>query len=310
LKKIILKCGLSPGDIVMLSAAVRDLHKSHPDQFLTDVRTPCPAIWENNPYITPLKEDEAEIIQAHYPLIHRSNELPYHFIHGYVQHLSQVLGVPVTPTDFRGDIYISDQEKSWISQVKEITQDDRPFWVIVAGGKKDFTIKWWSTQRYQEVVNHYKDKITFVQVGAKDHVHPALDNVINLVGKTDLRQLIRLIYHSSGVLCPVTAAMHLAAAVEFKHRPRGRRPCVVIAGGREPSHWEEYPGHQFIHNVGSLPCCASGGCWKSRTVALGDGSDKDGNLCVDTVLRPEETLPKCMDMIEAADVIRRIQLYV
>ena len=36
----------------------------------------------------------------------------------------------------------------------------------------------------------------------------------------------------------------------------GRRPCVVVAGGREPAHWEAYPDHQFIHNNGALRCCA------------------------------------------------------
>jgi len=36
-----------------LTAAVRDLHLSHPKQFITDVRTPCGQLWENNPYLTP-----------------------------------------------------------------------------------------------------------------------------------------------------------------------------------------------------------------------------------------------------------------
>ena len=49
-QKLILKNLLSPGDIVALTAAVRDLHKCYPDQFITDVRTPCPHLWENNPF--------------------------------------------------------------------------------------------------------------------------------------------------------------------------------------------------------------------------------------------------------------------
>jgi hypothetical protein len=57
-RKVILRNSLSPGDIVMLTAAVRDLHLSNPNQFITDVRTPCPALWENNPYITPLKDND------------------------------------------------------------------------------------------------------------------------------------------------------------------------------------------------------------------------------------------------------------
>ena len=35
--------------------------------------------------------------------------------------------------------------------------------------------------------------------------------------------------------------------------PRNR-PCVVIAGGREPPHFTAYPHHQFIHTVGALRC--------------------------------------------------------
>ena len=56
-RKIILKNFQSPGDIVMLTAAVRDIHRSHPGMFITDVRTPCGHLWESNPLITPLKEE-------------------------------------------------------------------------------------------------------------------------------------------------------------------------------------------------------------------------------------------------------------
>lgn len=85
------------------------------------------------------------------------------------------------------------------------------------------------------------------------------------------------------------------------------RPCVVVAGGREPMHWEAYPHHQFIHTNGALLCCDSGGCWKSRVVPLGDGDEKDKpeNLCVDVV----GMLPRCLHMITAAEVVRRIEMY-
>ena len=83
-------------------------------------------------------------------------------------------------------------------------------------------------------------------------------------------------------------------------------------------------------------CCDNGGCWKARTVPLGDGDAKDApeNLCVDVVelatgrrqrgeawvweTAPLATpdgesatafLPRCLDMISAEDVIRRIELY-
>lgn len=42
----------SPGDVLMLTAAIRDLHLSHPGRFKTAVETPFPQIWENNPYVS------------------------------------------------------------------------------------------------------------------------------------------------------------------------------------------------------------------------------------------------------------------
>lgn len=306
---MILKNWLSPGDIVMLTAAVRDLHGSYPGQFVTDVRTPCPQLWENNPHITRLEEGalNVQLVDCQYPLIHRSNQSPYHFIFGFIEHLNEVLGLHIKPSAAKGDIHISEQEKSWWSQVQELTGADTPFWLIVSGGKFDFTIKWWDVKRYQQVVDHFAGKIVFAQVGEASHSHPPLRGVIDLRGMTDLRQLVRLVYHSQGVLCPVTSLMHLAAAVETKPGMPKHRPCVVVAGGREPFQWEAYPQHQFIHNNGSLWCCQEGGCWKSRTKPLGDGDDKDKpeNLCSEVV----KDLPRCMDMITAEEVIRRIRIY-
>ena len=86
-EKLILRNWQSPGDIVMLTAAVRDLHLAYPGRFQTDVRTPCPALWEHNPWITPMPDDEpgVRLVECHYPLIHRSNQAPYHFIHGFIE---------------------------------------------------------------------------------------------------------------------------------------------------------------------------------------------------------------------------------
>ena len=148
-----------------------------------------------------------------------------------------------------------------------------PYWIVAAGGKYDFTIKWWHFRRFQAVIDRFRDQIVFVQVGEAGHYHPPLEGVIDLRGKTTLRQLIHLVFRAQGVLCPVTLLMHLAAAVESGPGVPPERPCVVVAGGREAPHWEAYPAHQFIHTVGALACCARGGCWRSRVMPLGDGDE-------------------------------------
>jgi ADP-heptose:LPS heptosyltransferase len=309
MRKLILRNFQSPGDIVMLTAAVRDLHRAHPDEFLTDVRTSCPDLWQHNPYITPMADDDpaVEAIDCHYPLIHRSNQVPCHFLHGFTAHLNEQLGLSIRVTEFKGDIHIGDEERAWFDQVESTLGTGRPFWLFVSGGKRDFTIKWWDPARMEKVVHYFRDRFDFVQVGEAGHHHPSIDGAIDLRGATNLRQLVRLVYHAQGVVSPISLLMHLAAAVETKPGAPKNRPCVVVAGGREPPHWTAYPHHQFIHTVGALRCCDDGGCWRSRTLPLGDGDEKDRPeaLCLDVV----GTLPRCMDMISADEVIRRIELY-
>jgi hypothetical protein len=319
----------------MLTAAVRDMHRCYPGRFVTDVRTPCPAIWTNNPYIVPLEEKEpnTRIIDCEYPLVHCSNQQPLHFLNGFVDFLNESLGLRIVITEFNGDIHISQEEREQMSQVMEITGEDTPYWIIVSGGKWDYTAKWWSVERLQKVVDTFRRKILFVQVGEQGHFHPKTHGTIDLRGKTDLRQLIRLVYHAQGVICPVTALMHLAAAVPVRPERFDPRPCIVLAGGREPPHWEAYPSHHYIHRIGLLRCCATGGCWKSRVEPLGDGDAKDEpvSVCEKPVtqnfdrerlsdnfggLMPNgvrylgpKSLPACMDSITSHEVIEKIKMY-
>jgi ADP-heptose:LPS heptosyltransferase len=346
MQKLILANYQSPGDLVMLTAAIRDLHKCYPNHFLTDVRTGSPDLWENNPYLTPLdaRDPNVKVLECHYPLINCSNKQPVHFLNGFIDYLNAQLGLQIKLTRAAGDIHLSEAEKSAPSLVQQLTGSDIPYWIIVAGGKLDYTIKWWHFRRWQAVVDHFQGKILFVQIGEKHHYHPPLNNVLDLRGQTPLRELIRLVYHAQGVLCPVTLLMHLAAAVQIKPATpvagataenerwfslasreragvRGAffpeafspamfpsdRPCVVVAGGREPPTWEAYSGHEFLHTIGILPCCASGGCWRSRSVPIGDGDDKDhaSNVCLDVV----DNLPRCMDLITPAMVVAKIDQY-
>jgi ADP-heptose:LPS heptosyltransferase len=321
-RKVIFKNGLSPGDVVMMTAAIRDLHKNHPNKFLTDVRTNSMPIWESNRFITKLNESdpEVEVFRAEYPLIHQSNEGPFHFSEGFTDHFEQLLGVRIHDRIGRGYIEIGPNEEGWgwAERNEWFSKFGYPadihYWILNAGYKNDFTAKMWPVERYQKVVDHFKGRIVFVQIGHKSHNHPDMKDTINLVGKTDDRQLIRLVWASSGVLTPCSYAMTLAAAVPVRPgscNGRRHRPCVVVAGGREPSHWQAHTDHQFIHTCGALPCCDIGGCWKSRIKPIGDNDMKDKKNMCEYVVNSEEgiELPFCMDMISADEVIRRIEMY-
>jgi len=292
--KVIFKVHFPPGDTITFTAALRDLHNNYPGEFITDVNVydDLKPIFEGNPYITKLNRDDpdVQVHDLHYDLINRSNQGSYHFIHAFRKTIEQKLGMKVKQGDCKGDIYIREEEKRWYSAVREVTGDDRDFWIVDAGHKSDVPLKAWPAENFQKVIDHFKDKIQFVQIGHKDHHHPDLKGVINLVGKTDIRQLIRLVYHSVGVLTPVSLPMVMAAAVPVKWGNPRLRSCVVIAGGREPNHWHQYPGHQYLHTISALPCCEQGGCWIAKDCT----SMKNG-------------VPKCMRMITVNEVISAIK---
>ena len=299
-KKLILKNLLSPGDVLVMTAAIHSLHRANPGEFATAVRTFTPDIFEFNPDVIPLTEaDGADEIEMHYPAINQADGRAIHFMQGYCEFLADVLKVRVPLLTNRPHVYLSCQERGWISQVEEATKRRMPFWVISAGRKADYTTKFWGSDRFQAVVDDLRGKILFVQVGAADHHHPPLRNVVNLIGKTDHRQLIRLCYHAQGVLTGVTYLQHLAAALE--------KPSVVIMGGREPVAWNTYPRQHLLHTIGSaLPCCHDKACWKSRVEPIADGdADKNNSLCEFPIVGDEMT-PKCMTMITLSEVVQKI----
>jgi hypothetical protein len=313
-RKIIFRNWQSPGDIVMLLFAIKSLHDSYPGQFITDVRCPAREIFEGSPYITPLSENDPGVVmlQAEYPTIHRSNTHPVRFSTAFAEHIAQMLNLRIQPCQFHSVIEITPAEQGWLSAVHELLGRDVPYWIINAGHKSDFTAKAWDFERYQALVDRFPG-VWFVQVGAKEHTHPELkgSNLLNFVGKTDTRQLIRLVWHSFGVISGVSFPMHLAYAVPPHPRfNRKSRANITIAGGREPAHWEEGPNHHYLHTCGMLSCCDMGGCWKSRVVPLDDGDSKNNSLCVAPVMLPTgQWIGRCMEMITVDDVASIIEKY-
>ena len=300
--KLFLRQGQSPGDILCMTAMVRDLKASHPEYHI-NCRTSAQELWYYNPCLDPsVDERNADrVIDCHYPLINTSNERPYHFIHGFRMDMEQQLGIAIPQGSFCCDVYLSEQERKMFAGMPQNTA------IVDAGYKNDFTCKFWEHARFQEVIDRTKDWLHWVQIGDRHHNHQPLKNVENLIGAPNHRQLIALMYQASLVLTPISYPMHLAT---MQWRYGLHRPCVVIAGGREPQQWECYGTHQYLHRCGMYDCCANGGCWRSRIVRLNDGSDKDKSLCLHPVTTPSgQVIPKCMDDISVDDVVRAIELY-
>lgn len=299
---VVIVTKLSPGDDVVFTAAVESLCRQYPDTYNVAVRSPYPDLWLYNPRVVPEKrfKETPKVFTAEYPLIHVSNDMPVHFMHGFCVHLGMALKAPVPLLVNKPYVYLSAAEKKAPPLV------EGEYWLVNAGHKSDFTAKWWGTHNYQAVVNLLRDKVRFVQVGdpAEGHNHPPLDGVTDLRGKTTLRDLVRLAAGSAGGLGPSTVLQHLCAAFD--------RPYVLVAGGREPRSWQEYPRQTMFSEVGRLDCCREKSCWVSRTLPLGDKSEHDTErrLCKLPVLKTEGYhIPACLDRIRPESVADAVLMY-
>lgn len=314
-ERVVVRNTQSPGDYIVLSAAIRDLHRAHPGRFEIMMDVPQPAVFLSSPYVKGFFKSQPGVknIVGQYPAIHQSNQRKgVHFLWGFIEDLNRKLNARAVLTEFRPDMHLTKEEKATPPCGLQ-----RPYWIFASGGKKDYTAKWWDPTSWQQVVNLMTARgHRMVQVGGGSHVHPPIPNTIDLVGKTSFRELMRLIYHADGVICIVTCLMHIAAAFN--------KPCVVVAGGREPNWWEGYTlenrltnmrkgqptwnpppddnfiPHQYLHTIGQLDCCKTGGCWLSRI----EGTH---SVCRKPVSHNGRVIPRCLQMItpemvcEAAD---------
>lgn len=314
-RRLILIHKRAPGDTAVMTALPRDIHAAYPGQFEIGVDTNCMSIWDQNPHIVPVKKLEAkgkvERLKLTYGKgIRDQNFETIHFLAYFHKDFEVQARVKVPLTLPYPDLHLSNEEKS-VSLVK------KRYWAFLSGGKNDFTAKVWSSAYWQETVDQLNALgIPCVQIGGTDkgHWHPEVKNVLNLVGKTSLRDMMRVIYHADGVICGITSAMHFAAGLQ--------KPCVVLAGGREAWWWEAYVRensglggaavaaklaypHRYLHTIGLLDCCQRHGCWKNKVIKTQD----DTSACTYPIIKPGQSVPKCLDMITPHHVVEAVMSY-
>ena len=107
--------------------------------------------------------------------------------------------------------------------------------------------KEWVPERFQAVVNSLSGKFKFVQLGAASD--PLLDNVVDLRGKTTLRQAAAVLSQSRLFVGLVGGLMHLARAADCQ--------AVIVYGGRERP---ENSGYICNSNIATMPPCSP--CWQ------------------------------------------------
>lgn len=307
------------GDGVLLTGLARDIHKAYPDKFQIQACGSYSCLWKNNPWCQFTKEPKGRKVQLDYSKGFKAVEntgAKIHFLAWFHRDFNRLMKAKVPVTLPKGDLHLSAIERT--------PMYDFPYWVAIAGGKLDMTVKVWAPASWQRTIDMLAERgIRIVQAGtnADRHFHPQLRNCVSAVDHTNERQLMSLIYGAQGVICGITAAMHIAACFD--------KPCVVIAGGRESPVWEAYTNcwhpeawgpecapvtveHTYLHTIGLLDCCFDRGCWKDRTVALDrlDRTDKDRRkqLCR-RALPTTPPVPECMSLIRPEHVVEAVMNY-
>ena len=317
MEPILLTHWRAPGDIVCMTACVRDLALNYPNRYEIHVAGSCQDLWENNPHVTKawgprLPRDIPRYRLSCVDSFATSDTSKMHYITAFHRDLEKQLAIEIPALYPKGDLYLSDPEGT-------VPPVEGRYWLVIAGGKADIPVKMWSAARFQQIVSilHEHD-IRCVQAGATlpGHQHPVLSGVIDLVGKTDFRGFLRLVYHADGVICPPTFAMHAAAAFD--------KPCVVIAGGREPWWWAAYVDatqghfgeqsqpvqvpHRYLHTIGQLECCRLSGCWRTH-IGPCEGKSTE-TLCVSPVDDGHgQSIPTCLAQITVEQVIEAVLSY-
>ena len=153
----------------------------------------------------------------------------------------------------RPRVYLTNDEQ----QKGRIAQRQIVIATSTSGAMMPMRNKEWFPERYQQIVDTLSDRYQFIQLGTKDDT--PLSNVIDLRGKTTVRESAAILRNSLLVITHVGLLMHLARAVDCR--------AVVIYGGREKPDQSGYSCFDNIYTeVECAPCWLHNKCENQKNV--------------------------------------------
>jgi len=280
------------GDMLMFTCGVRDFKKAYPDVRVNVIST-AGHIWDYNPNIdrsiVPTEENTFKIGPTH--LTNASNRIDWHFANAFRVAIEDALNIHIPQGESKADVYFTQEEYNEPRVIKD------PYWIICVNGELGWGCKMYPIDRWQTFVNQNPD-ITFVQIGAQEDNPPRLQgsNVIDYVGKTQskqtgIRDLFKLFLNAEGSIGLVSFHMHLSGALD--------KPCIVVAGGREPVSFTRYPGHRYLSTDGCLPCSITA-CWHCAIETC-------HNFVIDNVTG--QKVPQCVNIIQPEELTHALNQY-
>lgn len=294
-EKVVFKNRQAIGDILTMTAGIRDFKKAFPNTKV-GVSTTAMHIWDHNPHIDHQFRDPKSIVEiGPGTLTNKSNFWNLHMCNAFRWSIQEKLGLEFPQGAITPDIWMTQDEYKRDPIIKG------PYWVFIYGGEPGWPSKQY--HRWQEVIDILvKDGIKVVQLGVSKHPFPKLKNTIDYVGKTEdknngIRDLFNIFLHAQGSLGLVSMHMHLSAAFG--------NPCVVVAGAREPAWFTNYFGHQYVETNGTMFCGLHTACWACKLEGCKNLTTPN-NI---TEGHHVQKVPKCIEIIEPEEIADAVRKY-
>jgi len=247
--------GAGIGDDLLLTSVFRELQRRGRKNFW--VRTTHPELYLHNadvPVVVPPLERFDKLVKrvgtsvvypwytSYHPAFDRDDPTPEQHL---ISIMCQKAGITGTVT-LRPYLHLTAEEKS------RGVRAPRQVAIMSSGldAKHAMRNKNWSVEKYQGVVSALRDRYDFVQVGSRND--PPLDGVLDLRGRTSLRETAAVLHGSLAFVGQVGFLMHLARAVDCR--------AVIVYGGRETP---EQSGYRCNENLYSAVHCSP--CWRLNT---------------------------------------------
>lgn len=194
-------------------------------------------------------------------------------------------------------LYLKDEEKAPLKGLPE------KYWVLNPNCQRRSMTKLYPY--WQEVVDSLPG-LTFVRIGGNESrdIQPKITgkNVVDYARKTTLRDLMRLVYCSQGVLTPPSGVLWLSLALPPEE---GSRPVVCVNGTQEPATLTAFPE---VRHVGGMKCPkghdAKDGC---RCFYVGNQGGTPGRTCLQKVKLGDREYAKCLVDLSPKKVIDAVE---
>jgi ADP-heptose:LPS heptosyltransferase len=267
--------GLGPGDDMLCTVVLRELKKRGRKKIW--MMSKNPELFEDNhdvDLVVPIDDRFRLYVQAlgkkwqplEYASVDRDKDMSLPPNRHIIAELCWRAGIR-GPVALHPYFYIRNEEKekaAWADGMVAIQSSG-------LGGQWPMQNKQWYPERFQQVVNGLKARFKFIQLGSASDA--PLNDVVDLRGKTNMRETAALLESCRLFIGNVGFMMHVARAVE--------RPSIIVYGGRE-APWQS--GYSCNRNLYSAVPCAP--CWLF-------------NKC--------DYNRTCMDKITVEDVIRAVE---